>query len=51
LCSLHGAFGWRKALDEAAGSVPQGIDGSCSAASQQRLQFGERLFDRVEVWA
>jgi hypothetical protein len=45
LCAFLGCEGVEKACD----SVPQAVDGSLGSFSQQRLDFGEELLDRIEV--
>jgi hypothetical protein len=36
-------------LEQPADALPSRLDGSCRSVSQQRLELGEHLFDRVEV--
>ena len=43
------AFLWREAIEQVANRVPEVIDGSLGGFSEERLEFGEYLFDRVEV--
>ena len=43
------AFGWREAWDEIAERFPECADGSQRLGAEQCFEFGESLFDRVEV--
>lgn len=43
------AFLRREAIEQVANRVPEVIDGSLGGFSEERLEFGEYLFDRVEV--
>ena len=43
------AFLWREAIEQVANRVPEVIDGSLGGFSEERLELGEYLFDRVEV--
>ena len=43
------AFLWREAIEQVANRVPEVIDGSLGGFSEERLEFGGYLFDRVEV--
>ena len=45
-----GAFVWGEAVDETAACFPERIDCSDGASPQQRLQFSEGLFNRVQIW-
>ena len=40
---------WGELRDHCADGVPQSLDGSFRGLAQQRLQFGEGLFDGIEV--
>lgn len=43
------AFVWGEVWDEFADAVPEAFNGSFGVLSQMGLEFGEGLFDRVEV--
>src|SRR3954463_12331833 len=45
-----GAFGRGEGVDEAADGGPEPVDGPLGGLAQERLEFGERILDRVEVW-
>jgi hypothetical protein len=45
------AFVRREAVDEAADGGPQGVDGSLRGCSEQGLELGEGVLDRIEVGA
>ena len=48
---IIGAFaGWEE-VDDPADGGPKAADGPLGGLAQQRLELGERLFDRVEVGA
>jgi hypothetical protein len=36
-------------LEQPADALPSRLDGSCRSVSQQRLELGEHMFDRIEV--
>src|SRR3954447_12684677 len=40
----------RKLVEEPADGVPERVFGSCRGFAEQRLQLGEELLDRVQVW-
>ena len=44
-----GTLGWREGVEECADFVPEGVDGSGGGLFQERLEFGEHHFDRIEV--
>ena len=45
------AFCWREASERAGDGLVEGFDRSSPCLAQQGLQFGEELFDRIEVGA
>ena len=45
------AFGWGEGFERCADRCPKGVSGSGSGLSEQRLEFGEGIFDRIEVGA
>lgn len=46
-----GAFARRALLERRSDGLPETVDGTCSGLAQNRLDLGEELFDRVEIWA
>ena len=48
---VSAAFVWLEVIEEFAGTLPRGVNGSFSGFSHQMLELGEYLFDRVQVWA
>src|SRR5689334_503823 len=47
---IRAFIGW-EALEQTTDHVPKRRDGAASGGAQHRLQFGEHLFDRIEVGA
>jgi len=48
-CEIVCAFFWRVKVDDAPNGGPEAVDGSLRGFSQQRLQFGEGVLNRIEV--
>ena len=48
-----GAFLWWEAIEELADCGPEGVNGASGGASEEFLELGEDLFDRIEIgeWA
>jgi hypothetical protein len=45
------AFRWREGVGDAADGGPETLDGALGGLSQERLELGEGVLDRVEVGA
>ena len=43
------ALGWRECVEQRSDHVPEFVTGTRCSLSQQRLQLGEHLLDRVEI--
>lgn len=46
---VAGTFGWGEGSEELADSVPEGFDGARGGGSEERLELGESVLDRVQV--
>jgi len=44
-----GALGWGDGIEQNADFLPERLDGAVGGLFEQRLEFGEELFDGVEV--
>ncbi len=50
MLEVIGTLGWREGGEECSDFVPECLDGAVCGLFQERLEFEEHHFDRVEVW-